>query len=51
MHDLPAELAGYYRFTTYEAAMGDFLGPIWKSRSLSDTQNYSLVREPSANRG
>jgi hypothetical protein len=44
MHDLPAELAVYYRFTTYEQAMGDFLGNIWKSRSLSDTQVYPLVR-------
>jgi hypothetical protein len=37
-HDLPEKLAGYYRFTTYEQAMGDFLGPIWQSRLLSDTQ-------------
>jgi hypothetical protein len=43
-HDLPEKLAGYYRFTTYEQAMGDFLGPIWKSRLLSDTQIYPLVR-------
>jgi hypothetical protein len=42
--DLPDKLAGYYRFTTYEQAMGDFLGPIWKSRLLSDTQTYPLVR-------
>jgi hypothetical protein len=32
-HDLPAELAQYYRLTTYEQAMGDFLGQIWVSRS------------------
>ena len=32
----------------FEQAMGDFLGPIWKSRSPSDTQTYALVREPSA---
>lgn len=44
MHDLPAELAQYYRFTTYEQAMGDFLGPIWKSRTVSDTIHYPLVR-------
>jgi Replication-relaxation len=43
-HDLPEKLAGYYRFTTYEQAMGDFLGPIWQSRLLSDTQIYPLVR-------
>jgi hypothetical protein len=42
--DLPDKLAGYYRFTTYEQAMGDFLGSIWKSRLLSDTQIYPLVR-------
>jgi DNA-binding PadR family transcriptional regulator len=45
MHDLPAELAHYFRFSTFELAMGDFFGPIWKSRSLADTNVYSLVRE------
>ena len=45
---LPAELAQYYRFTTYERAIGDFLGPIWKSRSVSDMSAYPLVREPAA---
>jgi len=44
MNDLPADLAPYYRFSTYEQAMGDFLGKIWKSRLLSDTQIYPLVR-------
>lgn len=44
MHDLPAELAAYYRFTTFERAKEDFLGSIWKSRSLSDNQTYPLVR-------
>jgi Replication-relaxation len=44
MGNLPADLAGYYRFTTYEKAMGDFLGAIWNSRLLSDTNVYSLVR-------
>ena len=47
-HDLPADLSGYYRFTTYPEAMANFLGPIWKSRSPSDTQTYPLVREHSA---
>src|SRR3954447_1340599 len=42
--DLPADLAEYNRLTTYEAAMGDFFAPIWKSRSLSDTRLYPLVR-------
>ena len=47
MHDLPEELAPYYRFTIYERAMGDFLGPIWKSRSPSVTKTYPLVRAAS----
>lgn len=42
--DLPEKLASYYRFTTYAQAMGDFLGPIWQSRLLSDPQIYPLVR-------
>jgi hypothetical protein len=46
--DLPQELARYYRFTTFDAAMGDFLGAIWQSRSLSDTTRYPLVREESS---
>ena len=46
--NLPADLAQYYRFTTYERAIGDFLGPIWKSRSVSDMSVYPLVREPAA---
>ena len=45
MGDLSEDLAGYYRFTTFEKAMGDFLGSIWKSRSVTDTKVYSLVRE------
>ena len=48
MGGLPTELAQYYRFTTHERAMGDFLGPIWKSRSVGDTSVYPLVREPAA---
>jgi hypothetical protein len=48
MHDLAEGFADYYRFTTFDAAMGDFLGAIWKSRSLSDTTTYPLVREESA---
>lgn len=44
MHDLPAALAPYYRFTTFELACRDFLGPVWKSRSLSDDQRHPLVR-------
>jgi hypothetical protein len=44
VYNLPADLAIYYRFTTYEKAMSDFLGQIWKSRAKSDTNVYSLVR-------
>jgi hypothetical protein len=45
LQDLPEELGAYYRFTTFEAAMGNFLGAIWKSRGLSDLSVYSLVQE------
>jgi hypothetical protein len=51
MEELPAELANYYRFATFEAAMGDFLGTIWKSRSLADANVYSLVRDEPLRRG
>lgn len=42
--DLPAELHQYYRFSTFEAAHENFLGPIWKARAISDTGLYPLVR-------
>lgn len=42
--DLPPELAAYYRFTTFAAAMEDFLGAVWKTRSVDDNQRHSLVR-------
>jgi hypothetical protein len=45
MQDLQERFSDYYRFTSFDEAMGDFLGPIWKSRSLSDANTYSLVRE------
>ena len=45
MQRLPSELSEYYRLTTYERAMGDFFSPIWKSRLLTDTGTYGLVRE------
>ena len=45
LHDLPDDLAHYYRLTTFEQAMGDFFGPIWKSRSHLDTRLYPLVSE------
>ena len=44
LQDLPEALGAYNRFTTYEQATGDFLGAIWKSRLLSDTTLYPLVR-------
>ena len=43
--DLPDELARYYRLTTFDAAMEDFLGAIWQSRSFTDDAFYPLVRE------
>jgi hypothetical protein len=45
MRDLSSELADYYRLTTFDAAMGDFLAGNWQSRALSDTAVYPLVRE------
>jgi Replication-relaxation len=51
MHDLPLELAAYYRLTTFDAAMGDFFSPIWKSRMMTDSTRYPLVREVSTDTG
>lgn len=45
MQDLDDSLSDYYRFSTFDVAMGDFLGAIWKSRSLTDVSVYPLVRE------
>jgi len=45
LSDLPQDLAVYYRLSTFDKAMGDFLGAIWQSRLLSDTIIYPLVRE------
>jgi hypothetical protein len=45
MQDLSSELADYYRLTTFDKAMGDFLAGNWHSRALSDTTVYPLVRE------
>jgi hypothetical protein len=42
--NMPSNLHDYYRFTTFDGAMGDFLGAIWKSRAFSDTMQYPLVR-------
>jgi hypothetical protein len=45
MQDLSPDLSSYYRFSTYEQAMDDFFGPIWKARAHTDTTSYPLVRE------
>jgi hypothetical protein len=45
LKDLPADLAAYYRFTTFDLAMQDFFSAIWKSRFLSDETLYPLVRD------
>jgi hypothetical protein len=45
MQDLSSDLADYYRLTTFEKAMGDFLAGNWQSRALTDTTVYPLVRE------
>lgn len=45
LKDLPADLAAYYRFTTFDHAMQDFFSAIWKSRILSDDTRYPLVRD------
>jgi hypothetical protein len=42
--DLPRELHTYYRFTTFERAEADFLGPVWKSRSPDDENAYMIAR-------
>jgi hypothetical protein len=48
MQDLTSSLSDYYRFTTFEQAVENFLGAIWKSRSVSDMSTYPLVREEGA---
>src|SRR6266516_2751205 len=45
LQDLEESLSDYYRLTTFEKALGDFLGAIWKSRSITDVSVYPLVRE------
>ena len=45
LQDLPSDLSDYYRFTTFDEAMGDFFGTVWKARLISDTKSYPLVRE------
>ena len=38
-------LSPFYRLTTFDKAMEDFLGSIWNSRSLTDATIYPLVKE------
>src|SRR3954471_16092862 len=42
--DLPSKLHSYYRFTTFADAQMDFFGSVWKSRAISDTLKYPLVK-------
>jgi Replication-relaxation len=42
---LPSDFAQYYRFATFDRAMGDLFSSIWKSRDASDTRLYPLVRD------
>jgi len=39
------DFARYYRLTTFDLAMEDFLGAIWQSRLHTDAALYPLVRE------
>jgi hypothetical protein len=40
---LPEQLHGYYRLAEFDAAVKDFLGPVWLSRDLSNTAPLALV--------
>jgi hypothetical protein len=51
MQDLSSELADYYRLTTFDKAMNDFLAGNWHSRALTDTAVYPLVREEGTHSG
>jgi Replication-relaxation len=42
--DLPFRLHPYYRLTTYEQGVTDFLGMVWKSRDAADTVTHPLVQ-------
>ena len=41
---LSPRLHGYYRLTTFQEAITNFLGFIWKSRDAGDTVTHALVR-------
>jgi hypothetical protein len=42
--DLPVRLHPYYRLTTFQDAITNFLGSIWKSRDERDTVTHALVQ-------
>jgi hypothetical protein len=44
--DLSQELHPYYRLTTLDAAVDDFVGSVWKSRDVRDSLTYALVQQP-----
>jgi protein involved in plasmid replication-relaxation len=44
--DMQQELHAYYRLTTLDAAVNDFVGSIWKSRDVRDNLTYALVQQP-----
>lgn len=39
------ELHPYYRLTTLNAAVNDFVGSIWKSRDVRDSLSHALVQQ------
>jgi Replication-relaxation len=44
--DMQQELHAYYRLTTLDAAVNDFVCSIWKSRDVRDNLTYALVQQP-----
>jgi hypothetical protein len=49
MADLPSRLHPYYRLTTYEQGVTDFLGLSWKSRDKKDKVIYALIAQSAEN--
>lgn len=44
LSDLPAGLADYYRFSTFDKSHADFFGAHWASRSPADANRYMIAR-------
>lgn len=44
--NMQQDLHAYYRLTTLNAAVDDFVGSIWKSRDARDNLTYALVQQP-----